>query len=72
MEEASESVQQLILETLERQGSISNTNTLCIGGKIIDQQLVLGILKRLAGHEVFPSIIVTGVLLVFFPPKKDG
>lgn len=50
--EGSESVQQLMLNTLDREGVIADTGALRLNGSPVDQQTVLGVLKRLAAHEV--------------------
>lgn len=49
----SEGVQRLILETLDRESIIEDTTKLNLHGQsTLDQQMVLGVLKRLAAHEV--------------------
>lgn len=48
----SEAIQQLILATLDQEGTIDDTTCLKLDGQLMDQQLVLGVLKRLAAHEV--------------------
>ena len=51
-ESAAETLQHLILTTLDTQGSIPDTTALCVDGAGVDQQAVLGVLKRLEVHEV--------------------
>jgi hypothetical protein len=46
-----EAIQQLILNVLD-QHPIEDTNVLKLDGHSLDQQLVLGVLKRLESHEV--------------------
>lgn len=53
MTDVSESLQKLILETIDRDGSISDTRAF---GTAYDQQQILGVLKRLEVHQV--SLIV--------------
>jgi len=48
-----ETIQHHILKTLDASGTIANTSSLIDkAGTKIDQQLILGVLKRLASHEV--------------------
>ena len=47
--DASEALQKLILETIDREGSIPDTRAL---GSAYDQQQILGVLKRLEVHQV--------------------
>ncbi len=49
MTDVSEVLQKLILETIDRDGSIPDTRTL---GSAYDQQQVLGVLKRLELYQV--------------------
>lgn len=50
---SSDSLQTLILTTLDKDGSIADTRSLqADDATVIDQQAILGVLKRLATHEV--------------------
>lgn len=51
-EATAEALQQLILTTLDVHGSIPDTTALLLDGTAVDQQTVLGVLKRLEVHEV--------------------
>lgn len=48
-----DTLQTLILTSLDKDGSIADTRSLKANdGTVIDQQAILGVLKRLASHEV--------------------
>ncbi|PJF19210.1 Phenylalanine-tRNA ligase, alpha subunit [Paramicrosporidium saccamoebae] len=49
---SNDTIQNLILVSLDRDGKIENTSDLRVDGKPVDQQLVLGVLKRLDTHEM--------------------
>lgn len=51
-ETTTEALQQLILTRLDVHGSIPDTTALLLDGTAVDQQTVLGVLKRLEAHEV--------------------
>lgn len=48
-------IQRLILETLAGQGCIEASDALRLQENPLDPQAVLGVLKRLAAHEVLIS-----------------
>ncbi len=51
--QGSEVIQKLILKQIDRDGYIPDTRTLKSDkGEIFEGQAVLGVLRRLAGHEV--------------------
>lgn len=58
-ESAAEALQQLILATLDTQTHIPDTTALCLDGTTVDQQAVLGVLKRLKAHEVLRNDALT-------------
>lgn len=57
-EPTTEALQQLILSTLDAQGSIPDTTALRLDETAVDQQTVLGVLKRLEAHEVLRAVDV--------------
>lgn len=54
-----ETLQQIILNTLDKDGSIQDTRNIQVEGESsIDQQVILGVLKRLTAHEVLYSCVL--------------
>jgi phenylalanyl-tRNA synthetase alpha chain len=49
---SNDTIQNLILVSLDQDGKIESTADLRVDGKPVDQQLVLGVLKRLDTHEM--------------------
>src|SRR5690242_12260381 len=49
---SSENLQQLVLEHLRNENPIADSSLLKLGGNSVDSQDLLGVLKRLASHEM--------------------
>jgi len=47
-----EALQRVILETLERESVLEDSRTIRLNSEAVDQQLILGVLKRLEVHQV--------------------